>query len=188
MNSDQDSLALLIRETASGDRTAFRRLYEKSSSKLFGTLLRILKREDLAEDVLQEVYVLIWERAATYSAERGRPMSWMIAIARNKAIDLLRRQEERVVKLSINEEGAGEGAALLEARLSEERVGLEPSQSMTLEYCLTEIEETSRECVLLAYQYGYSREELASRYDVPTGTVKSWLRRALQRLKDCLER
>ena len=188
MSEDNDPLALLLVETAAGDRSAFRVLYEKSSAKLFGTLLRILKRDDLAQDVLQEVYVTIWQRASKFDGDKGRAMTWMITITRNKAIDVLRRQEERVSKVSIDDERTPAGTAEVEAELFYERAGLAPDQSISLETCLSEIEETSRDCVLLAYQYGYSREELAAKYEVPSGTIKSWLRRALQRLKECLER
>lgn len=187
-SQDNDPLALLICETATGDRNAFRMLYEKSSSKLFGTLLRILKREDLAQDVLQEVYVAIWQRAGSFESDKGRAMTWMITIARNRAIDVLRRSEERVTKLSVDDEYSPGALSEMEAQLWADNAGLEPVETMTLETCLSEIEEKARSCVLLAYHYGYSREELASKYDVPSGTMKSWLRRALQRLKDCLER
>lgn len=185
---DSDPLKLLIIETATGDRDAFRLLYEKSSAKLFGTLIRILKREELARDVLQEVYISIWQRASSFDPEHGRAMSWMIAIARNRAIDVLRRADERAVTYSIDDDMQGAALAVLDEKLSEQRSSMEPSERMTLEYCLSEIEPKSRECVLLAYQYGYSRDELASKYDVPSGTVKSWLRRALGKLKECLER
>jgi RNA polymerase sigma-70 factor (ECF subfamily) len=182
-----DPLAILIRSTAEGDRSAFQSLYQKSSAKLFGTLLRILKRDELAEEVLQEVYVVIWQRAGQFESGKGRAMTWMITIARHKAIDLLRRQEEQVAKVSLDDDGAPATALEIETQLWDQSAGLSPASAMTLETCLSELEPKARDCVRLAYQYGYSREELAAKHEVPSGTLKSWLRRALKRLKDCLE-
>lgn len=184
MTDHSDPLASLIRETASGDRQAFQRLYEKTSSKLFGIILRILKRQDIAEDVLQDVYILVWKRADSFNPTQGRTISWMTAIARNRAIDVLRSGEEKIVKLSI----VGEDAELNDALTAVSIPEIDPSDRMTLKVCLDEIEQKSRECVILAYQYGLSRDELATHYDVPSGTVKTWIRRALIGLRNCLER
>ena len=189
-SQSNDPLLRLLQETASGDRDAFRLLYDASSAKLFGVLLRILKRQDLAEEVLQDVYLLIWTKANLYNPSKGRPLSWMCAIARNRALDALRTMEEKVQKQEFNE---GE-----DEPLTSTLHGLSPSLStgsdqkgvekLALEACLNEASEQSRDCVLLAYVHGYSREELASRYSVPVNTIKTWLRRALIDLKNCLER
>ena len=184
MTDQPDQLQSLMEKTANGDRGAFRLLYEASSAKLFGVLLRILKEQALAEEVAQEVYLTIWQKARSFNANEGRVMSWMIAIARNRAIDVLRSADQKMLAQKVSPDqtdaiGKAEGLTLKMPDVVEH---------MALETCLEEIEQRSRECVLLAYHYGLSRDELAARYQVPSGTVKSWLRRALTRLKDCLER
>ena len=184
MNKAEDPLLSLIEKTAEGERCAFQKLYELTSAKLFGVLLRILKQQSLAEDVIQEVYLLIWEKAASYKVENGRVMSWMIAIARNKAIDTLRRSDEKMFAVKGSE---FEASFVLDEMAQHQQTG-QIENRMMLEHCLDEIEETSKESVLLAYHFGFSRDELAKHYDVPTNTIKTRLRRALARLKDCLER
>ena len=184
MDQIEDGLLPLIEKTAAGDREAFCALYQRSSAKLFGVILRILKQEDLAEDVLKEVYVTIWEKAALYRSEQGRVMSWMIAIARNKAIDVRRRTDEKMFATKGDDR---QMQAALDLTVQNLQAG-QLEQRLTLEHCLNEIEKKSRDCVVLAYHYGCSRDELAQRYDVPQNTIKTWLRRALMRLKECLER
>lgn len=185
MSEVNDPLLPLLLETASGEKDAFRLLYDASSAKLFGVLLRILKRQDLAEDVLQEVYLTIWHKAELYNPTMGRPISWMVAIARNKAIDLLRQAEEKTVQLSLSDQNGDDLSRML---VEQSSLALDPPERMTLAHCLEEVEPKSRECVLLAYQYGLSRDELSERFNVPSSTIKSWLRRALIGLKQCLER
>lgn len=189
-SENNDPILRLLQETASGDRDAFRLLYDASSAKLFGVLLRILKRQDLAEEVLQDVYFLIWNKANLYDPSKGRPLSWMCTIARNRAFDALRTMDERMQKQEFNEDE--------DSPLSPTLLALSPSLSaisdqnrvekLALEECLGEANEQSRECVLLAYVHGFSRDELANRYSVPVNTIKTWLRRALIDLKNCLER
>lgn len=190
MTDEPDFLLPLMKKTANGDREAFHKLYEQSSAKLFGVLLRILKQEVLAEDVCQEVYLTIWKKASQYDPTLGRVMSWMIAIARNKAIDVIRRADEKMLAQKATGGDVGDQLDLM-ALHGEGGIAFQMNNTverLALESCLDEIEQKSRECVLLAYHYGLSRDELAERYSVPTGTIKTWLRRALLRLKDCLER
>ncbi|MGH7097418.1 MAG: sigma-70 family RNA polymerase sigma factor [Stellaceae bacterium] len=180
----QDSsaqLRALISNIARRDRAAFTALYDATAAQLFGVALRILHRRDLAEEALQESYVAIWERAGNYSPVRGAPMTWLVTIVRHRAIDQLRRSGSRAEDRSVSEEtllgvaaGAGYGAdrgAELDA----------------LQRCLDEIEAQPRRAVLLAYAYGLTHQELAARLGAPVGTVKSWIRRSLERLKRCLD-
>ncbi len=185
MNDLSDPLLRLLEKIASEDQGAVRQLYDLTSSKLFGVILRILKRHDIAEEVCQDVYITIWEQAKNYDSSKGRAISWMTAIARNRAIDVLRSREEKIVRSAVDGDFSDEMVSSL-AQFS----GGAPDlvENITLNVCLGEIEQTPRECVLLAYQYGLSRDELATRYDVPTSTVKTWIRRALISLKTCLER
>lgn len=180
--STAETLEHLLAATAGGDRIAFKTLYERSSAKLFGVVLRILKNRQKAEDVLQDVYLKIWQKAESYDPKQGRPITWMATIARNRAIDIVRatRPEQTVDEPGDEEEifrlGASEG----------EQVDL--SELEALRFCLGEMKEDDRNYVLLAYYEGYSREELAQRFESPVGTIKTRLRRGLLALRTCLER
>ena len=178
---DRDvGLEELLGATARGDRTAFEALYRRTSAKLFGIVLRILRDRSAAEDVLQDVYLRIWQRAPTYDARQGRPVTWMAAVARNRAIDVVRAGRP-TQSLDENEEEAfqaGSHVTRVEA--------LDPGEMETLRVCLDGLDEQDRNLILLAYYEGFSREELADRFAMPVGTVKTRLRRGLQRLRRCL--
>ena len=177
-----DTLESLLAATAGGDRVAFKTLYERSSAKLFGVILRILKNRHKSEDVLQDVFLKIWQKAGSYDPKQGRPITWMATIARNRAIDIVRatRPEQTVDEAGDEEEifrlGGQDG----------EQVDL--AELETLRFCLNEMKEDDRNYVLLAYYEGYSREELAQRFESPVGTIKTRLRRGLLALRTCLER
>lgn len=183
MKATPDPLLALIEKTALEDRAAFAALYELSAGKLYSVILRILHEPSLAEEVMQEVYIKIWEKAALYNPEAGRVISWMTAIARNQAIDVLRRRESQLRRASLSDEVINVQMQMIEGLTNRTDVSLQ----ITLTQCLNEIDVERRQMVLLAYYNGWSREELAERYKLPTGTVKSWLRRSLQALRDCLE-
>ena len=181
--SNSAILAELLLATAGGDRDAFRQLYGAVSAKLFGVALRILQRRELAEEVLQEVFVRIWAHAAEYQSALGSPMTWMIAIARNQALDIRRRGRDRV---------PGDEGELLEHVPAPTPNPLDwalaSSEARALERCLRELSEAQRDCIVKAYVEGYTQQELASQMERPLGTIKSWIRRGLLQLKDCLER
>jgi RNA polymerase sigma-70 factor (ECF subfamily) len=174
-------LADLVRRVGRRDRAAFAELYDLTSAKLFGVILRIIRQRDVAEDVLQESFVAIWERAADYDPVRGSVMSWLATIVRHRAIDQLRRRAHRAEDRSEGEEallGLVAGAADSADRGAE--LG-------ALRRCLGELEAEPRRAVLLAYAYGFTHEELAAKLGTPIGTIKSWIRRSLERLKRCLD-
>jgi RNA polymerase sigma-70 factor (ECF subfamily) len=170
-------LAVLLAKVAAGDRSAFRELYQRTSAKLYASVRRILGSNAAAEDAVQEAYVRIWRRAGDFDASIGSPIAWMTTIARHAAIDMARRGPERISAASgelddgIADRGAAPDGALGSARLMS---------------CLEGLEADRRGMVLLAYCYGWSREELARRFDRPVATVKTLLRRSLIALKDCL--
>ena len=179
MNESPLVLQELLRKTAAGDSAAFATLYKQTSAKLFGVAVRIAGRGEIAEDALQECFVLVWQRAGDYDPRRGGVMSWLIAIMRNCTIDRLRRRGVRPEGHAVPEEALRQLAAPDNAELG--------AEMRALRGCLEELEERPRRAVVLAYLYGLSREELAAQLAVPVGTVKSWLRRSLDRLRRCLE-
>jgi len=160
---------------------AFAALYDATAAQLFGVALRILRRRDLAEEVLQESFVAVWESAGDYSAFRGAPMSWLITIVRHRAIDRLRRSGSRAADHKISEE------ALLGIPAGKSYDADRGAELGALQRCLDAIEAQPRQAVLLAYLYGLTHQEIAARLGVPMGTVKSWIRRSLERLKRCLD-
>jgi len=180
LDTAADDLERLLTATAAGDRAAFRGLYGRTSAKLYGIVLRICRDPGLAQDVLQETYVKVWTRAVGYQAGEGRPITWLAAIARNAAIDAVRRRRD--VALGMDEQGR----ALIDD-FDKAVETLDPIEARALRGCLGGLDETQRACIVLAYVEGYSREELAERFDRPVGTIKTWLHRGLASLKTCLD-
>jgi RNA polymerase sigma-70 factor (ECF subfamily) len=169
------------------DRAAFARLYEATSAQLFGVAIRMLKRRDVAEEILQECYVSIWSNAAGYTAALSAPMTWMSSIVRNRCLDWLRRPRLEVVPASPDTDEAEDPLA---AFASEDPGPLALLQNSTearaLARCLGELEPKMRQAIALAYFEGLSHSELAAHMGQPLGTVKTWIRRGLERLRDCL--
>ncbi|MGH7116976.1 MAG: sigma-70 family RNA polymerase sigma factor [Stellaceae bacterium] len=174
------SFEQLVHRTAARDRAAFTALYAQTAAKLFGIALRIMRQKESAEEVLQESFVAVWERAAGYDPARGSAIGWLITIVRHCAIDQLRRRAARP-----ESRGAPEEALLTLASPDRADSGAELRD---LQHCLDELEPEPRRALLLAYCYGLTRDELAQWLAVPLGTVKSWLRRSLERLQRCLDR
>lgn len=182
MNQSVTDLEALIGRVANGDRAAFERLYAATSAKLFGIVLRISRDRAMAEDVLQEAFVRVWRHAPRYQAASGRPITWMAAIARNAAIDAVRQR--RVIDARLDDRAGDDAFAGIP---DETTLAVDPGDREALRVCLGRLEEEQRRCVLLAYVDGLSREELAERFERPVGTIKTWLHRALARLKECLD-
>ena len=178
----EKSLENLLAATANGDRDAFRQLYDNSSAKLFGVILRILKNKDKAEDVLQDVFLKIWQKAGGYNPSLGKPITWMATIARNRSIDIIRASRP---EQTLSEPGDEEEIFRLGGQEAE---NMDLAELETLRLCLGEMKDDDRNYVLLAYYEGYSREELAERFSSPVGTIKTRLRRGLMALRACLER
>jgi RNA polymerase sigma factor (sigma-70 family) len=179
--SDNAELADLLDAVGRKDHAAFQELYRRTAPKLFGIVLRILRERAPAEDALQDVFLRVWQNAARFSAETGPAMAWLIAIARNRAIDLVRAR-----KLTVS---PGDDAPdFFDQLVALPDRGAEMNDIAALRHCLGELTEPARSCVLLAYYEGYSREELAQRYNRPVNTIKTWLFRSLSALKSCLER
>lgn len=169
----------LIARTALRDRAAFRDLYQRTSAKLFGVALRILKDRSEAEEALQEIYVKIWQRADRYAAGPYSPISWLVAIARNHALDILRARKP----VADGIDGALEVADLAP---DPEASAIGRGERGRIDDCLAELDGDKAEAVRGAYLDGFSYEELATRFGVPLNTMRTWLRRSLIKLRECL--
>jgi RNA polymerase sigma-70 factor (ECF subfamily) len=176
-------LAAAVTRAASGDRQALRFVYDATSAKLFGVVLRILKDRSEAEDVLQEIYLTIWRKGGDFDSSRASPISWLVAIARNRAIDRLRSGSQ--LRRSAPLEEAAEVADL--APLASDLLEAEGERNK-LSGCLDELEERQSQAIRAAFMDGFTYEQLAESANVPLGTMKSWIRRGLMRLRECLER
>jgi RNA polymerase sigma-70 factor (ECF subfamily) len=174
-------LADLIARIARRDEAALRTLYDRTAPKLLGVVLRIQSDRGMAEDVLQDVFLRIWQKAASYSPAAGRPLAWLCTIARNRAIDGVRRRSET------QGPDTGDGEDWVE-RLADphDSEGTILGRN-ALQACLGRLEALHRDCIVLAYCEGQSREELALRYDRPVSTIKTWLHRGLATLRGCLD-
>jgi RNA polymerase sigma-70 factor (ECF subfamily) len=175
-----------------GDRAAFARLYERTSGQLFGVVLRIQRDRALAEDLLQEIYVSVWKAAASFDAARSQPLTWLTHIARNKAIDSLRRAQAQPRLESSTRDDDDDRPDIVEGLADEAPGPLEllgrASDSRELGQCMEHLSPAQRQSVALAFFDGLSHAEVAEQLREPLGTVKSWVRRALMTLKGCLER
>jgi RNA polymerase sigma-70 factor (ECF subfamily) len=175
-----EELAELLRRVARRDSLAFSSLYKQTQAKLYGVIARILTRGDLSGEVLQEVYVRIWEKAGDYDVDKGSPIAWMATIARNRALDEIRRV--RPTSLEDMPEGFEPAAEEVDPLGPRDR----SEQLTALMNCLKTLDEQRREVVLLAYYRGFTREVLSQRFQTPVPTIKTWLRRGLAQLRDCL--
>jgi RNA polymerase sigma factor (sigma-70 family) len=174
-------LARLLFRTGEGDARAFAELYEQTSARLLGVCLRMLRDRPASEEVLQDVFVTVWRRARQFDAALSAPTTWLITLARNKAIDRLRQRRALLPLEAVDFD-----------TLSDERptppVAAEASQEYTrLQRCLETLEAKDRHSIREAFFSGATYKELADRSRVPLGTVKSRIRRALAQLRTCLE-
>ncbi len=184
---DPHQLRLWLQQVAQRDAQAFRSLYQATSAKLFGFALRILTKRELAEEALQESYVAIWNSAGSYQSQLAAPMTWMTTIVRNKAFDLLRHnagmaeldrdQFDREVMKAMQDPGATPMETLALSR-----------DARALAFCMSALEGAHRQVLGLAFFHDLSHSQVAQQMAIPIGTVKTWIRRSLERLKACLEK
>lgn len=173
------SYADMLTRIASGDRAAFRELYAQAGPKLFAICLRMMKSRDQAEDVFQEAITKIWEKSWQFDRDKGDGMAWLATVTRHCALDRLRKQPAGHV--SFDEEISEE----IDAYTSALEIGT--GSTGDLRRCLEQLREDYRNAVVLAYVNGLTHEELAVRFGKPIGTIKSWVRRGLEQLKECVD-
>jgi RNA polymerase sigma factor (sigma-70 family) len=185
LTTDTRQLKTWLAATARKDGDAFRQLYDATSSKLFGFALRILVKRELAEDVIQESFVSIWNNAASYQAGLAAPMTWMTTIVRNKAFDTLRRIDGAVEIDADNFD-----KEVMDALESVDPTPIEALQisdeSKALARCFAKLESLHRQAIALAFYHDLSHSEVAEQLALPIGTVKTWVRRGLEKLRLCL--
>lgn len=180
--ADPAELAQLLQRCGLRDRSAFRALYQAVAPQLYGLVLRIVRSEPLAADVVHDAFVKIWQRAGDYRPGRGSPFTWMATVARNRAIDCLRSAHRSSPHLSLDVPAAPELMSP-EPDPGQQWAELEGRR---LRECLERLSPAQRQAIALAYLRGLTHEEIAGHVDQPLGTVKSWIRRGLIRLRDCL--
>jgi RNA polymerase sigma-70 factor (ECF subfamily) len=188
------ALAEVLSRVALGERAAFGTLYRATSAHLFGVILRINPDRAQAEDILQEIYVSIWHAAHGFDPLRSQPMTWLTSIARHRAIDSLRRRKSEVPTVSSHvpaddgEEEVDRLAAIPGGGSGPLELLQQAADARAVTQCLQRLSAEQQQCVALAYYQGLSHAEVAEHLAQPLGSVKSWLRRALLALKDCLGR
>ena len=181
--ASRSQLAAALARVARGDRGALRVVYQDTSAKLFGVCLRILNDRGEAEDVLQDVYVTVWRKAESFDPAKASPITWLVAIARNRSIDRLRasavtRRSEPIEVADDISDDAPDAFELVERGQTHARLAA----------CLGELDMTHAKAIRAAFLDGATYEQLAERMEVPLGTMKSWIRRGLLKLRACLER
>ena len=182
---DPQQLKIWLAGAAKRDAPAFRLLYDATSSKLFGFALRILHKQELAEEALQDGFIAIWNNAGSYQAHLAAPMTWMATIVRNKAFDLLRRSDD-TVEIDADHFDNEVMNALQDPRATPIESLQMSGDAKALAYCMSALEGAHRQVVALGYYHDLSHSEIAQQMSLPIGTVKTWIRRSLERLRTCL--
>jgi len=182
LDANRSLIAGALARIPDGDRAALQTVYRLTSAKLFGVCLRILGEHGEAEDVLQEVYVTVWRKAADFDARRASPMTWLIAIARNRAIDRLRASRR-----SRNMEAIDAATDVADSATGADAALESLQEYVKLHGCLDGLASHERAALRGAFFDGSTYEDLATRMKVPLGTMKSWIRRAMVKLRACLE-
>ncbi|MYM69524.1 sigma-70 family RNA polymerase sigma factor [Pseudoduganella sp. FT55W] len=184
---DPQQLRIWLQGAAQRDASAFRSLYDATSAKLFGFALRILVKRELAEEVLQESFVAIWHNAASYQSHLAAPMTWMTTIVRNKAFDVLRRTDD-AAEIDGDQFDAEVMNALHDPAATPIEALTMSRDAKALAYCMSALEGLHRQVLGLAFFHDLSHSEVAQQMALPIGTVKTWIRRSLERLKACLSK
>lgn len=180
-------LAALLARTALGDQRAFAEIYRQTGAHLYAVAVRIVRNGSLAEEILQEAFVSVWHHAGAYEAAKSQPITWLVSIVRNRCLDLLRKREVDTVTLSgaSDEDAASfdipsEGPTPVDLLLA-------GADARAVRTCVDGLDPGPRQAIALAFFQGLSHGELAAHLREPLGTVKSWVRRGLEKLRHCLD-
>ena len=173
------SLNTLLIRVAEGDTTALKAVYKETAGRLFAVLIRMVRRREIAEELLQDVFVTVWQKASQFEPGRGEANAWLSSIARRKAIDRLRVTQRETIGLGAIVNG-------LEIGVEREGVAVDPETRITLSHLRKYLKPDVNRALELCYVVGLTHEELAEELNVPLGTVKSWVRRGLTQLKDSM--
>ncbi len=179
-------LADLLARTALADEKAFALLYRHTSSHLFGVALRIVRDRSVAEEILQEAFVNVWHHAGSYAAARSQPLTWLTAVVRNRCLDHVRRRELDTITLT----PADDDAPAIDVAGNDPSPAdllLAGADALAVRDCVERLTGSTRQAIALAFFQGLSHAELATHLREPLGTVKSWVRRGLEKLKGCLD-
>ncbi len=191
MAEPSPTLQELLLAAGRGDHAAFAQVYARTSAHLMGVAVRILGRTAAAEDVLQEAFVSIWKNAASYRTHLGsqeiQPMTWLITIVRNRALDALRSRARRSEEAIDDDDGEADERGRFGTSPSALELFGAATQALRIEQCMEVLQGAQRQSLALAYYQGLSHTEVAAQMGVPVGSVKSWIRRGLERLKNCLQ-
>lgn len=185
--SDSATLQADLARTALGDRAAFKRVYDATSAHLFGVALRMLNRRDVAEDVLQEAFVNVWHHAGSYHSAASQPMTWLISIVRNKALDHLRAAGRRKTESLDDVDDDAPEREIADTDGNPLDLLTRAIDALHIRRCMETLDATHRQCLALAFYQGLSHSEVADHIGSPLGSVKAWVRRGLDKLKQCLE-
>jgi RNA polymerase sigma-70 factor (ECF subfamily) len=169
-----------------GDQRAFEALYSQTSAHLYAVALRIVREPTAAEEILQEAYVSVWHHAGSYDASRSQPITWLISIVRNRCLDQLRRREIDTVSLTTDDEDAPALDVADEGPTPTDLL-VRGAEAHSVRDCVETLEAGQKQAIALAFFQGLSHAELAAHMKQPLGTIKSWVRRGLERLKRCLD-
>jgi RNA polymerase sigma-70 factor (ECF subfamily) len=178
--SERANLDEALRRCAAGDRAALRSIYDAEAPRMLGVALRLLRRRALAEEAVHDTFLQVWQRAASFDPARGEAGAWLYAVLRNRALNILRGESRTDLVEDFEPMG------LVSEDEDAETLVLRLSDTSALKRCLERLEPVRRQAILLAYVQGLSHGELAGRLGVPLGTMKSWIRRSLLSLRECL--
>lgn len=184
METKDEELVDLLKRCALKDQKALKTLYDRLGPYLNAVAFRILKSAELSNDVLQEAFIQIWSNAASYRPDKSKPLTWMTSILRYRALDRLEKEKKHSDRVVDDESDSLDKFSATGGPDEEVYSG---QLSQHIDDCLSALNEHVRESIKLAYLYGYAREEIAERFETNANTVKSWLRRGAERLKQCLE-
>nr|WP_183379357.1 MULTISPECIES: sigma-70 family RNA polymerase sigma factor [unclassified Herbaspirillum] len=188
---DNEQLKRLLAAVARQDRQSFEQLYTATAPKLLGYAMRVLRQQEIAEEVLQESFVNIWSHAADYQSSLAAPLTWMTSIVRNKALDFLRSPNE----LTSTQHNSLEDPDMQDLMLSLESAALKPAdalqfsqEALALARCLQRLDGAQRQAIAMAFYHDLTHGEVASQLNLPLGTVKTWIRRGLSSLHGCMSK